>query len=182
MATTKDTEPARLVTLDLNSRAAEKEKKQARAGVRAAAEGRKTAAKKRAYMAAMESSSDDELCDDSMRVGGEAQVRGMKPALMFLLLATCEWPAGAWPDPQTNPQKNELGHQLAAHDSLGVLADVQDGPFDMSVPARPAWTCARAGLYAVAKSRRSRITLSAAQHDLAVVGRRILLVRALLWS
>mmetsp|Transcript_81418 Transcript_81418/g.131976 ORF Transcript_81418/g.131976 Transcript_81418/m.131976 type:complete len:108 (+) Transcript_81418:125-448(+) len=84
----------------------------------------------------MESSSDDELCDDGMHVGGEAQVRGMNPALMFLLLATCEWPAGAWPEPQTNPQKNELGHQLAAHDALGVLADVQDGPFNISVPAR----------------------------------------------
>ena len=58
MARTKDTEPARLAALDLNNRAAEKEKKQARAGVRAAAEGRKTAAKKRAYMAAMESSLD----------------------------------------------------------------------------------------------------------------------------
>ena len=58
------------------------------------------------------------------------------------------------------------------HDALGVLADVQDRPFDISVPARPAWTCARAGLYTVAKSRRSRITLSTARHDLAVVGRR----------
>ena len=54
--------------------------------------------------------------------------------------SACEWPAGAWPEPQTNPQKIELGHQLAAHDALGVLADVQDGPFDISVPARPAWT------------------------------------------
>ena len=66
----KDTETARSAALDLNSRAAEKDKKR------------------------------------------------------------CEWPAGAWPEPQTNPQKNELGHQLAAHDALGVLADVQDGPFD----------------------------------------------------
>ena len=72
MARTKDTEPARLAALDLNNRAAEKDKKKARAGVRAAAEGRKAAAKKRAYMAAMESSSDDKLCDDGMRVGGEA--------------------------------------------------------------------------------------------------------------
>ena len=69
------------------SRAAEKDKKKVRAGVRVAAEGRR-AAKKRAYMAVMESSSDDEMCDDDMRVGGEAQVRGMKPALVFLLLAT----------------------------------------------------------------------------------------------
>jgi len=61
MARTKDTEPARLAALDLNSRAAEKEKKKARAGVWAAAEGRKVAAKKRAYMAAMESSLDG-LC------------------------------------------------------------------------------------------------------------------------
>jgi len=37
---TKDTEPAR-AALDLNSRAAEKDKKKARAGMRAAAEGRK---------------------------------------------------------------------------------------------------------------------------------------------
>ena len=58
MARTKDTEPARLVTLDLNSRAAEKEKKKARGGVRAAVEGRKAAAKKRAYMTVMESSLD----------------------------------------------------------------------------------------------------------------------------
>jgi len=56
--------------------------------VRAAAEGRKAAAKKRAYMEVMESSSDVELCNDGMPVGGEAQVRGMKPALMFLLLTT----------------------------------------------------------------------------------------------
>ena len=54
----KDTQHARLAALDLNSRAAEKEKKKAQAGVRAAAEGRKTAAKKRVYMAAMESSLD----------------------------------------------------------------------------------------------------------------------------
>jgi len=94
MERTKDTEPARIAALDLNSRAAEKDKKKARAGVRAAAEGRKAAAKKRAYMAAMESSSDDELCDDGMRVGGEAQVRGMKPALMFLLLATAALASG----------------------------------------------------------------------------------------
>ena len=58
MARTKDTEPARLAALDLNSRAAEKEKKKAQAGVRAAAKGRKAAAKKRAYMATMESSLD----------------------------------------------------------------------------------------------------------------------------
>ena len=49
---------------------------------------------KRAYMAAMESSLDDELCDDGMRVGGEAQVRGMKPALMFLFLATAALASG----------------------------------------------------------------------------------------
>jgi len=78
----------------LNSRAAEKDKKKARAGVRAAAEGRKAAAKKRAYMTVMESSSDDELCDDDMCVGGEAQVRGMKPALVFLLLATAALASG----------------------------------------------------------------------------------------
>jgi len=90
MARTKDTEPARLGTLDLNSRAAEKDKKKARAGVRGPAE----AAKKRAYMPAMESSSDDELCDDDMRVGGEAQLRGMKPALVFLLLATAALASG----------------------------------------------------------------------------------------
>jgi len=57
----KDTEPARLAALDLNSHAAEKEKKKARARLQAAAEGRKVAAKKRAYMAAMESSLDG-LC------------------------------------------------------------------------------------------------------------------------
>ena len=49
MARTKDTEPARLATFDSNSRAAEKEKEKALAGMRAAAEGRKTAAKKRAH-------------------------------------------------------------------------------------------------------------------------------------
>jgi len=94
MERTKDTEPARIAALDLNSCAAEKDKKKARAGVRAAAEGRKAAAKKRAYMATMESSSDDELCDDDMRVGGEAQVRGIKPALVFLLLATAALASG----------------------------------------------------------------------------------------
>jgi len=88
MARVKKTDPACLAALDENSRATEKEIKKARAGVRAATEGRKAAAKKRAYMTGMESSSDDELCNDGMPVGGEAQVRGMKPALMFLLLAT----------------------------------------------------------------------------------------------
>jgi len=58
MTRTKDTEPARLAALDLNSHAAEKEKKKARAGVRAATEGRKAAVKKRAYMATVESSLD----------------------------------------------------------------------------------------------------------------------------
>jgi len=57
MARVKKTDPARLAALDENSRAAEKEMKKARAGVRAAAEGQKTAAKKRAYMTDMESSS-----------------------------------------------------------------------------------------------------------------------------
>ena len=34
------------------------------------------------------------LCDDGMRVGAEAQVRGMKPALIFLLLATAALASG----------------------------------------------------------------------------------------
>ena len=72
MERTKDTEPARLTPLDLNSRAGEKKKKmKALTGVRAAAEGRKTAAKKRAYMAAMESSLDglSAARTDSLQLG-----------------------------------------------------------------------------------------------------------------
>jgi len=84
-------EPACLAALELSRRASEKK---SRAAGRATVEGRKAAVKKRAYMAAMESSLDDELCNDGMPVGGEAQVGGMIPALMFLLLATAALASG----------------------------------------------------------------------------------------
>jgi len=120
-----------------------------------------------------------------MRVGAEAQVRGMKPALIFLLLATAALASGLLgPGPSPKQIRKRMNWdtnlQRMTRSEFSRMFRMDHLTFlyllDRLGPAleRDYMQLQRAG---------GHVSPSLARHDLAVVGRRILLgCRAALWS